>query len=315
MSQIVYVLKGVPASSKSTWAKEEVSKNPLDWTIVNNDQLRLMCNGSVWSAEYEKIIGETRRSLIKIALQNGKNVIVDNVNADKKHWDEVINLVKKLNIDCVVQEKAFYVSLSEAIRRDAERTGTAKVGEEVIKKFWKKLGGEQFSFYKEKIEIFTKIPQSNVRTVDAPKYIDGADEILIVDLDGTAAICGDRNIYDASNCHLVDFPNRPVIETVMAHYKMGRKVIFVSGRDAQYEMSSRLFVEKHFIDNNAPIQYKMFLRSHNDIRKDFIVKEEIYRNHIEGQYNVCFVLDDRNSVVDFWRSVGLTCFQVAYGDF
>ena len=33
------------------------------------------------------------------------------------------------------------------------------------------------------------------------------------------------------------------------------------------------------------------------------------------KYNVHFVLDDRQQVVDMWRSLGLTVFQVAEGDF
>ena len=34
-----------------------------------------------------------------------------------------------------------------------------------------------------------------------------------------------------------------------------------------------------------------------------------------GVDNVAMVFDDRNQVVDMWRSNGLTCFQVADGDF
>jgi hypothetical protein len=34
-----------------------------------------------------------------------------------------------------------------------------------------------------------------------------------------------------------------------------------------------------------------------------------------GVDKVAMVFDDRNQVVDMWRSNGLTCFQVAKGDF
>ena len=34
-----------------------------------------------------------------------------------------------------------------------------------------------------------------------------------------------------------------------------------------------------------------------------------------GVDNVAMVFDDRNQVVDMWRKNGLTCFQVADGDF
>lgn len=57
------------------------------------------------------------------------------------------------------------------------------------------------------------------------------------------------------------------------------------------------------------------MRKSGDMRKDSIVKREMFDEHIRGRYNVNFVLDDRNQVVELWRSMGLTCLQVADGDF
>jgi hypothetical protein len=61
--------------------------------------------------------------------------------------------------------------------------------------------------------------------------------------------------------------------------------------------------------------YELFMRKTSDSRKDTIIKKEIFFDNINGLYNVRFVLDDRNSVVANWRSMGLTCLQVAEGDF
>ena len=58
------------------------------------------------------------------------------------------------------------------------------------------------------------------------------------------------------------------------------------------------------------------MRREKDGRQDAIVKRELFDTHILGKYYVEFVLDDRNQVVDLWRNdLGLTCFQVNYGDF
>jgi hypothetical protein len=57
------------------------------------------------------------------------------------------------------------------------------------------------------------------------------------------------------------------------------------------------------------------MRKEGDVRKDAIVKGEIYEKNINGKYNVLFVLDDRNQMVEMWRGLGLTCLQVADGDF
>jgi len=58
------------------------------------------------------------------------------------------------------------------------------------------------------------------------------------------------------------------------------------------------------------------MRKEDDMRKDAIIKRELFDNFIEGKYQIEFVLDDRNQVVDLWRNeLKLSCFQVYYGDF
>ena len=53
-----------------------------------------------------------------------------------------------------------------------------------------------------------------------------------------------------------------------------------------------------------------------DRRKDSIVKRQMYERAVANTFDVLFVLDDRNQVVDMWRKeLGLPRFQVDYGDF
>ncbi|MGW9159160.1 phosphatase domain-containing protein [Microbacterium sp. NPDC055665] len=56
-------------------------------------------------------------------------------------------------------------------------------------------------------------------------------------------------------------------------------------------------------------------RRTGDTRLDHIIKAEIYDAHIERHSTVIGVVDDRRSVVEMWRSRGLTCVHVAEGDF
>lgn len=59
------------------------------------------------------------------------------------------------------------------------------------------------------------------------------------------------------------------------------------------------------------------MRKAGDKRNDAIVKQEIWENDISGsgRFDVFFVLDDRNRVVEMWREQGLKVLQVAEGDF
>lgn len=317
---------GIPGSGKSTDAKAELAKNPNNLVRINNDDIRAMINGSVFSKSMEKIVSNTRSFLIREALKHEKSIIIDNLNLNPDHFEECCAIAKSMNKDIVVTEKIFYVPLDVAIERDSKRSGAAQVGADVIKHWWKKSGKEQLQFRKPKIEIFSNKTTTEINSVESVKYIDGLEEAIIVDLDGTLALINGRNPYDATDCDKKDRPNLPVIETVLAHHKAGRKVIFCSGRQDKYKPETIRFIEKHvcvtqpyggydkdFVPHTIP--YKLFMRATDDYRKDSIVKEEMYNKNIKGKYNVLLVLDDRESVVELWRSLGLTCFQVAPGKF
>lgn len=315
----VEMLVGIPGSGKSTYAKQVVAKDPSNWVRVNNDDLRAMMNGSVWSPDYEKMVTDARNYLIRDALKRGKNVIIDNLNLNRRHFDDVCKIAKSVNTDVQVYEKAFYIEFDEAIARNAKREGSARVPDDAMKKWWKESGKTQFKFYKPRVEIYKERKGSGPEFAP-PVWDDNLQTAVLCDLDGTLALIHGRSPYDASDCDVKDLPNWPVIETVLAHYKAGRKIIFCSGREDKYMPETIRFIEKYCIDDRysgalKPIEYQLFMRKSSDMRKDAIIKEEIYQENIEGKYNVLCVLDDRNQVVDFWRSKGLTCFQVAPGDF
>lgn len=325
-----FLCVGIPGSGKSTWAKAEVAKDPSNWVRVNNDDLRAMMNSSVWSADYEKMITDARNYLIRDALKRGKNVVIDNLNLNRRHFDDVCKIAKSVNIDVQVLEKAFYIELEEALARNSKREGAARVPDEVVTRWWKESGKQQFKHYHPRVEIFRGTKGSSV-AIEPPAHVHDAPQAIICDLDGTLALIHGRSPYDASDCDIKDLPNVPVIETILAHYKAGRKIIFCSGREDKFRPETIRFIEKYvraiaasefdMVYNMTeqpepePIKYQLHMRKTDDFRKDSIIKEEIYQNEIEGKYNVLLVLDDRSSVVAYWRSKGLTCFQVAEGDF
>ena len=314
---------GIPACGKSTWAKEEVRKDPEGTTRINRDDLRNMMSNYHFSDSNEKLVTEVRNSAIRSALKKGRNVILDETNLNPRNFEDICDMVKDLNISAMVMEKPFYIELDEALERDAKREGSAKVGEEIVKKFWKKAGGKSHKFYKAKVEVFQ--PGDVDASVMCPNYDSDLPNAIICDLDGTWALFNSigkngkatikhpkvhvRSPYDASKCE-ADAPNEPVVAVVEAFYKNGYKILFCSGREDCYRTQSESHIKK-----NSDIDYQLFMRQTGDQRKDSIIKQELYDKNIKGKYNVFFVLDDRNQVVEFWRSIGLTCFQVAEGNF
>ena len=135
---------------------------------------------------------------------------------------------------------------------------------------------------------------------------------IICDLDGTLAIMEHRSPYDASTA-LDDLLNDPIANILHVYSNQKEfsvEIVLLSGRFEQYRMQTVQWLQNH------GITYKeLYLRPDRDHRRDTIYKKEVYEKHIKDKYDVLFVLEDRNQVVEMWRSEGLTCLQVAPGDF
>ncbi len=132
---------------------------------------------------------------------------------------------------------------------------------------------------------------------------------IIVDMDGTMALRhAGRSFYDASTSDL-DHPNPPVVWLVQ-RLQVDHVILVCSGREDKDRAPTERWLKRHEI-----AAHSVFMRPTGDFRKDAIIKREIYEAHIKDNYNVRFVLDDRQQVVDAWRKMGLPCFQVAPGNF
>jgi hypothetical protein len=132
---------------------------------------------------------------------------------------------------------------------------------------------------------------------------------IIVDIDGTVATRIDRGPFEYDKVGS-DAPKKEVIEVIVAMWRAGHEVIFVSARDDSCMLQTLIWLKR-----NCPPFRKLHMRKTGDVRDDAIVKREIYESLIKPEYNVVAVFDDRNKVVDMWREIGLTCLQVDYGDF
>lgn len=129
MSKVI-ILRGLPASGKSTWARYFVRNND-NWIIVNKDQLRdMLHDGMFKEGVTEKVVLKVRDSIIRDALKNGVNVIVDDTNLKAFH----IKTIKGLAEGHEVEVKDFDVPLEVCIVRDDVRA--KKVGSDVIRDMW-----------------------------------------------------------------------------------------------------------------------------------------------------------------------------------
>lgn len=134
---------------------------------------------------------------------------------------------------------------------------------------------------------------------------------IIIDIDGTVADKGERKPHDYQRV-LEDKPHKVITNLIQMVFtaEPNWRFIYVSGRPNSCETDTLLWLYNHALPFDS-----LHMRKDGDYRKDSIVKREIYEQEIEPYYDVQFVLDDRNQVVEMWRSIGLVCLQVADGNF
>jgi tRNA uridine 5-carbamoylmethylation protein Kti12 len=140
------ILQGIPASGKSTWAREFLkTQDKTEWVIVNRDSIRKM-RGDYWIPEQEIFISRVVEEIVDIAMQYGYNIISDDTNmnfAILKTWrDNVyhVNFSDFYPNKYEIEYKFFHIDVEEAIRRDSLRE--TPVGEKVIKGFYDKYKEE-----------------------------------------------------------------------------------------------------------------------------------------------------------------------------
>ena len=172
---------------------------------------------------------------------------------------------------------------------------------------------------------------------------------VIFDIDGTLAdiehrrhfVEGKKKDFDTFNAAMVDdTPNTPIVD--LLHMYLSRfeptQVIFCTGRMEQYREVTRNFLldaceveeflslvmdyHRHEPKYRRMVEHDLdtYLLMRPDERRhdpDYQIKQEMldYILKTVDKKNILCAVDDRKRVVDMWRANGITCLQVAEGNF
>ena len=120
------MLKGLPASGKSTHARELVRNN--GYKRVNKDELRKMLDDGEYSPDKEHTIKDIQDKIIVTCNNDNFSVVVDNTNLKPEDEIHFRSLADRLGMDFEVIK--FITSVDECVRRDSNRMDS--VGVQVI---------------------------------------------------------------------------------------------------------------------------------------------------------------------------------------
>ena len=132
MSKLI-ICRGLPASGKSTWAKQWVLEDPEHRVRINQDDIRLML-GKYWVPSREKLVQEIQFDPVVEALSKEFDVVIDNTNLNKKVLDGFDRLIKTFENYEIEYKDFFDTPLSVCIERDKNRD--LQVTEKVIRSFY-----------------------------------------------------------------------------------------------------------------------------------------------------------------------------------
>lgn len=151
--------------------------------------------------------------------------------------------------------------------------------------------------------------------------------LYIFDLDGTLALDSHRvhyledksdpdrwnKYYDACD---KDVPNEAVVKVFNGLLSSGADIFIFTGRSIRVSCKTVQWLNKHtsfFIYHGFD---NIQMRREKDYTADFTLKREWYESMLlMDRERLVGVFEDRTRVVNMWRSLGITCFQVAAGDF
>lgn len=282
MAKII-MLKGLPASGKSTYAEKLCEKKNYIRLNDNDFKKTFFINGTP-----NKIIEKFKENFISDAIKENINVVIDDCNLNPINEKKYKELSHKLNCGFTINDSFLEIPVEECIKRDLSRKNS--IGSRKIYDLF-------FKF------VFKPVTQQLEENWDKKRAI-------IVDIDGTLALNESNRGWKEYSKVINDTPD-PLVSLILDSIDDSTggyylDILLVTAR----KEDSREVTENWLKTNMIPYK-RMYMRDNDDERSDWEVKCDIYNNDIEKEYCVLGVFDDRPKVCDMWRSLGLKVCQVS----
>jgi predicted kinase len=141
----ILVLRGLPASGKTTYARKWISEDSEQRIRFNRDDIRNML-GEYKVPSKEDLITSIYYHFLDEAMISGYDIVLDNMNLNKTSLSELETFVKNTNYDFdrtpigihyTIEYKDFFnVPIETCIERDKARE--KPIGENVIRSIYNK---------------------------------------------------------------------------------------------------------------------------------------------------------------------------------
>ena len=306
MAKII-CLRGFSASGKSTRAREIADQTGA--VVVCRDSLRKMLFGSyLVGKEDEDRVTVAEEAQVSALLKADVSVVIDATHLYFPYLRKWVRVASRLGAEFDVVD--VHCDIDECKRRDHARmqAGGRYVGDSVIDQ-------QAIVFPRDKWPAVTAVKPVAIEPYESP--IPWTLPVaIIVDIDGTLAHMNGRSPYDYTRVLEDDLDETIALLLDDWKYVHPRgEVLVVSGRDHTCRKDTLTWLNKHDVSYDH-----LFMRpadakdEHGNKIPDWIVKYNIFNEHIRYHYDVQFVLDDRLQVCRMWHRLGLKILRVGDPD-
>ncbi|MFD3594306.1 AAA family ATPase [Nocardia sp. NPDC058640] len=297
----VFIPRGYPGAGKTCLFASLRKSHPM-LARVSRDDLRatLFAAEGRLSHEQEEIISKAERAQAAALLDGGYDVFIDAMNLRTQWTRGWANFAALHGADVAVID--LDTSVDECIRRDAQRGagGGRMVGEDAIRAVARRFPRKHWA----KVE-----PSPDLHFYPTP-YVPNPvlPPAWIVDVDGTLAEkAPDRGIYEYSRVR----DDKPIAHTVEVVRKLAQDsaIIILSGRDDDCRSQTADWLRWNDIPCTA-----LHMRATGDKRPDYIVKHELFNEHLRDHFHVLGAFDDRLQVCRLWYRLGVPLLRLGVPD-
>jgi predicted kinase len=146
MNKTIFMLKGLPASGKSTECARLLADPALaPITAVSRDEIRKARGIKPGDFEHERDVRGNEAVFIMAAVMRGENVVIDNIHPGAYWVERYKRFARSHGYDFELIDLS-HVPVAECIRRDSLRTDDKRVGPEIIMKYWREESSARGEF-------------------------------------------------------------------------------------------------------------------------------------------------------------------------
>lgn len=143
---------------------------------------------------------------------------------------------------------------------------------------------------------------------------------IICDIDNTILdithrfhlLNGVNTDWDAFLAEDAIMQDKPIWDTINIVGCLGKffPVVFITGRNEGIRAITETQLSQIFGMNPILCGKELYMRTDGDWRKDTEIKKELYEKHVKDKYHVVAAFDDKTSIIELWRSLGITAYHV-----